>query len=152
MISFDSFSTEGNLFLGTILALSGTLLTAGGLILHKKYYVSENIYKAICTQMIVGATPLLLLAILTEDFSTFTFNSQTIGSAIYLALFGTVIAFSGYYWLLKRITASLAAMIAFITPLVAIFLGVGFFGEPFSTYYAISTVLVLFGVILMVKR
>ena len=57
---------------------------------------------------------------------------QAFGSIIYLAVFGTVIAFLGYYWLMTHINVVSAAMIAFVTPLVASLIGVAFADESFT--------------------
>jgi len=70
----------------------------------------------------------------------------------YLTVFGTVIAFSGYYWILKKTRAIIVSMIAFITPIIAIFLGVVVEAETIDLLTAVGSVLVLSGVFLVVKR
>lgn len=151
IISIESFHTTESLFLGTILALFGTMLSAYGIVMHTKTFIKVNIIKAVTTQMIVGGVPLLLTAVLVEDFSTFKFTPISIGTVLYLALAGTVVTFLGYYWLLKRASILVVSLIAFITPIVAIFIGVVFMSEDFTIKTAISTILVLSGVLITAK-
>ncbi|MCK4573123.1 MAG: EamA family transporter, partial [candidate division Zixibacteria bacterium] len=54
------------------------------------------------------------------------------GSVFYPGVLGTVVAFAGYCWLLARIRAVALALIAFITPIVAIFVGVILADESLS--------------------
>ena len=74
------------------------------------------------------------------------------GATVYLADFGTVIAFLCYYWLLKRVSAVTFSLIAFITPIIAILLGVFAYDESFTAISGTGTALILTGVFLIVNR
>ncbi|MDH4157512.1 MAG: DMT family transporter, partial [candidate division Zixibacteria bacterium] len=152
VISYDSLQTSSDIFLGTVLALAGTLAAAWGLVIHKRKFSGENVFVATSVQMTVGGVPLILAALVFERWSDFVISPISIGSIVYLTLLGTVVAFVGYYWLLKRITAVRASLIAFITPLVAIFIGVIFFSESLTVLVAIGAVMILSGILLVSRK
>jgi len=151
LISIDSLQTSRDLFLGTLLSLAGSFAAAYGMILHKKDFSRENIFVAATVQMSCGGLILVPAALIFEKWSDFIFSIESIGSIVYLAVFGSVIAFLGYYWLLARTRAVTVSLIAFITPIVAIFIGVLFFSENLSLLIILGTILILSG-ILMVER
>ena len=124
VISYDSFQASADIFLGTILLVAGALAAAYGGVLHKNRFSQVDIVIAANVQMILGGLFLVLGAAVLEDWSSFHFTTEAVGSIVYLALCGSVIAFLGYYWLLKHTRLTVVSLIAFITPLVAILVGV----------------------------
>ena len=152
LISYDSFQTSKDLFLGTLLLLGGAAAAAYGMVLHKKKFSDRNIVVSVTVQMMFGGALLVLGALLFESASDFSVSPESVGSIIYLAVFGSVVTFLGYYWLLARARAVTVSLIAFITPLVAIFIGVAFFDESLSLRIALGAVLILSGVLLVERR
>jgi drug/metabolite transporter (DMT)-like permease len=152
LISYDQLQTGDDLFLGTILAVVATYSAAHGLIIHKKFHAGANIVVTASIQMLLGSMLVLLSAIIFEDWADFHVTAASIGSILYLALMGTIVAFLSYYWLLARMSALSASLIAFITPLVALFIGVVFFDETVSASIVIGTTLILSGVGLSIER
>jgi len=152
VISWDTFQTSTDLFVGTLLALGGPLAAAYGIVLHKHHHVKENIVVAVNVQMMVGGLFLVAGALIFESFADFAVNIESIGSIVYLALFGTVITFLGYYWLVRHTKLVTVSLVAFITPLVAILIGTLVADETLTIPIAIGTLLILSGVLLVVKR
>lgn len=66
---------------------------------------------------------------------------------IYLAVFGSIIAFSAYLWLLANVRPALASSYAYINPPVAVVLGVWLAGERFSMSDLGAMAVILLGVI-----
>ncbi len=152
VISYDSLQISGNLFLGCILILAASYVSAYGMVLHKKSFSQCDIFMATALQQSIGVILMLLYVILFENWRTFVFTPTSVGSILYLAIFGSVIAFLGYYWLLKHTTAVVVSLIAFITPVVAIFIGVGLFSEKMTTGTWVGSAMILGGIILVVRR
>ena len=152
LISLDSLQGSTSLFVGTILALGGSLASAYGVVIHKKHFASEDIVVTAVVQMTVGLVPMLVAALVLERFADVNMTLPAIGSILYLTILGTIVAFLGYYWLLKRMQAVAVALVAFITPLVAILIGVVGFGESFAVAHVGGTLLILCGVALVVRR
>ncbi len=74
--------------------------------------------------------------------------TPVVASIAYLALFGSICTFLIYYRLLKRLSATLMAMVALITPPIAVVLGLIFKGERLGVITLTGGALVLLGVFL----
>lgn len=149
VISWHSLELSGDLFRGSLLAVLASLASATGVVFHKKHAVKVDIVVAATIQMTLGCAVLLGGALLTESFEDLTWTRRSVGSILYLAVFGTVIAFLGYYWLMTHISVVSAAMIAFVTPLVATLIGVVFFAESFTFPMVIGAAMILISVALV---
>ncbi len=66
-------------------------------------------------------------------------------SIVYLAIFGSVLGFALYYYVLRQVEASRVALIALVTPVTALLLGNVLNGEPVSVPVYLGAVLILFG-------
>ncbi len=86
-------------------------------------------------------------AFLFEDSAKWLFDDYGIGSIIYLAFFGTVVTFTTYYWLLKRMSVVILSLTAFITPIIAVLLGWIILNEHFSLQTLFGSSLVLIGIL-----
>jgi len=151
VISYDTLRGSDQLFLGSLLALGGAATAAYGMLLHKKHFAQENILVSATVQMTFGGIPLIPWALAFDSWPASVFSAASIGSIIYLAVLGSVVAFVAYYWLLRHIRVVVVSLIAFITPLVGVFIGVGLFSEPFTALTAVGTALILGGVVLTVR-
>lgn len=151
LISYDQLQISGDLFLGTMLALGGCYAAAHGVVIHKKRFVHDNIVVSASVQMLLGGILLVSAALIFESLGDFSVSWETLGSIAYLALFGTVFAFLSYYWLLRRMNAVTLSLIAFVTPIVAIAIGI-FAGEEITLTILIGTALILSGILLVVRK
>lgn len=70
-------------------------------------------------------------------------------SVFYLAIAGTVLAYTAYSFLLRNVGTEITSTYALINPLLALLFGVLFLNEPFSVKIAISTALILGSVLLV---
>jgi drug/metabolite transporter (DMT)-like permease len=68
----------------------------------------------------------------------------------YLIVFGSLLAYTAYVWLLQTAPLSLVTTYAFVNPLVAILLGSVFLSEPFTARTLVATALIVLGVMLIV--
>ncbi len=70
---------------------------------------------------------------------------HSVVSIFYLALFGTVLGFNLYYYVLKRVPASVVGVITLITPVLALLLGQGLNGERVGSHVWMGTATILLG-------
>jgi drug/metabolite transporter (DMT)-like permease len=106
-------------------------------------------YPRAAVQLLSGGTTLFIFSNLMGEqmsFSEIKLNGAM--SVVYLALAGTVVAYTAYSYLLKNVKTELASTYALINPLVALMLGVMFLGEPFSATLTVSAALILMSVML----
>ncbi len=78
------------------------------------------------------------------------FNFQSVFSIFYLALFGSLVTFTCYYWLLKRVNIIIVSLITFITPVIALFLGWLIYREELSALQSVGCILVLTGLLIAI--
>jgi drug/metabolite transporter (DMT)-like permease len=97
--------------------------------------------------MVAAGISLLIIGYLTEDLSNTRIDDNAVLSVLYLAFFGSVITFTSFYWLLKRVNIVLLSLIAFITPITALILGYIVYDEALSTRHFIGSAMVLVGVL-----
>ncbi len=149
VIFSDSFSADlSNLLLGMIaVALSG-IIQAWIAVTLKKSGKHLNPLSMNFIPMLIAGVFGLIFGILIEDLSKLKFDDTAIISVTYLAFFGSVITFTSFYWLMKRINVVLLSLIAFITPIVALILGWIFYNETLSEQHIVGSVMVLAGLLI----
>lgn len=77
-----------------------------------------------------------------EGDRTTVWNATSVGALLYLVIFGSVITFSLYYWLLSLLPVKRMALIAYIIPIVAVIIGT-LRGEPFTLRMLVGSALVI---------
>jgi drug/metabolite transporter (DMT)-like permease len=73
-------------------------------------------------------------------------------SFAYLVVFGSLLAFTTYMWLLRVARPSVVATYAYVNPLVAVFLGAAIGGEAMTAYVWLATVFIVGAVALITLR
>jgi drug/metabolite transporter (DMT)-like permease len=98
------------------------------------------------TGALVVAVPLFTVSwLLFERNWPFPLEAKAGWSILYLALAGSVVAFSLYYHLLRHLSASRVALIPLVTPLLALALGHWLNAEAFSVREILGSLLILLG-------
>ncbi len=75
------------------------------------------------TQMLIAGTLLAILGLIKGERLTHLPGQDAILAVLYLALFGSVIAYSAFAWLLRNASPALASSYAYVNPPVAVLLG-----------------------------
>lgn len=91
------------------------------------------------------------LALTVERDRDVTIDVVSVSALLYLAILGTAVTFTLYYWLLARMTATRVALVAYITPVVAVYVGYALLDEPVTPRTLLGSALVLVGVALTVQ-
>ncbi len=99
--------------------------------------------------MALGAVTLLLTSVFLEDWSKLELNLSTILAILYLVVFGSIVAFTIYFYILKHISVVLLSMTSFITPVLALAAGGFFLGESFPSGTLLGAALILSGILVM---
>ena len=149
----SEFEWTGPEMLGILFSFSSVFIASVGNILsarNQKYrlpVVQTNAFG-----MAYGALLLLGLSILTNKTFGFTLSVEYIGSLIYLALFGSIVAFGAYLTLLGRVGADKAAYAMLLIPIVALSISTVFEGYTWPLQAIFGLPLVLAGNILVLKN
>ncbi|HEX5005081.1 MAG TPA: EamA family transporter [Gemmatimonadales bacterium] len=138
--------------IGAIVLTGAALSWSVGSILAIKLSRPKHPTLFVSQQMIVAGGVLLAVALLTGEVGAFTWAAVTPSSAaayLYLAVFGSLISYSAYYWLLRHTTPDRLATISYVNPLVAVILGWALASEPLTvrTLAAAAVILLAVGLI-----
>lgn len=131
-------------FVGAIFLLS-PLSAALAQVVIKRYGAEVSSVLLNRNGMCIGAIALWAVALPQESLAAIVWTTRGVASILYLAIFGTVLTFGLYYWLLRRASSSAMSLIAYIIPVVAVLLGAWFGGETLTPTLAASAALVLSG-------
>ncbi len=129
------------------------LLGAGGLMLACVVWSAGSLfsktaarpsspYLAAAMQMIAGGALHLVTGTAVGEWSRVNFaaiSPKSIGALIYLIVFGSIVAFTAYMWLMQVSDPARVATYAYVNPVVAVLLGWGFAGEALSARTFIAT-------------
>jgi len=88
---------------------------------------------------------LLILSLVTGQKLPEHYPMQSIVSITYLGVFGSVLGFSLYFYLLKNIEASRVALITIVTPILAMFFGSGLNNEQLTEQVWCGAILTILG-------
>jgi len=100
-------------------------------------------------QMLAGGLGLLLLALLRGDTADVHPSPRSLAALLYLIIFGSLIAYSAYGYLLHTVRPALATSYAYVNPVVAMALGVSLGGEHVSTAGFVGGGLIISAVVLV---
>ena len=106
-------------------------------------------------EMLCGGIGCLVVGVASGELSSVHLAqvpTRTWISLGYLVVFGSMVAYTAYVWLLGNAPLSLVTTYAYVNPLVAVILGVLLLGEHFSVRTAVATVVIVIGVALIVSR
>ena len=120
---------------------------AAGAIFLKRH--SSHLHPlALNTGSLMVAVPLFLLVWLlssSHSGNVLQVEPRAQWAVLYLAIFGTVVGFNLYYYLLKRLPASAVALITLVTPVLAMLIGVTLNGELIGPRVALGAAIILVG-------
>lgn len=155
LIGQQRFVTNTNTLIGMMVI--GVSLTSWsyGSVTVSKADLPQNRLQSAAMQMLGGGAVLLFLALLNGDYSTFSFAALSLKAGlswIILVVFGSLIAFSAFTYLLQNVSPDKVATSNYVNPVVAMFLGWAFNNELINGQSIIAAGLMLAGVFLMNSR
>jgi drug/metabolite transporter (DMT)-like permease len=103
-------------------------------------------------QMLTGGTALLAVGFATGEASQWQWTVKGIGAVAYLAVFGSIMSYTTYIWLVRRVTPDKLSTIAYVNPLVAVVLGWLVLDETLNRWQFLGMLVLLFGVVLINTR
>uniref|UniRef100_A0A832LIZ4 Multidrug DMT transporter permease n=1 Tax=Ignavibacterium album TaxID=591197 RepID=A0A832LIZ4_9BACT len=149
IIFSDSFSfTLSDYLLGMFAVMLSGIMQAYIAVTLKKHGKHLNPLSMNFIPMLIAGIAGTLIGLFAEDMSRVSFEENGILAVLYLAIFGSVVTFTSFYWLMKRINVVILSLIAFITPIVALLLGWIFYNEVFTTHHLVGSALVLIGLLI----
>jgi len=110
---------------------------------------------AIAIQMILGGGILLVAGGVSGEVGRLDVHAITATSAwafVYLTLFGSLVGFTAYVWLMRVCTPARVSTYAYVNPLIAVLLGYLVLREPLPGGVLVAGVLILASVVLITVK
>jgi drug/metabolite transporter (DMT)-like permease len=147
-------SVKGSSLLALLAVLVGSFAWSAGVVISPKLKLPSDAVGRTALPTICGAAMLLAAAGLTGEFHATHWASISLKSLLglaYLIVFGSVVAFTAYTWLLQQCSPALVATHTYANPVVAVFLGWLLASEPLTPRVVLASAVIL-GAIVLVRK
>ena len=151
--SSTNTNNNKNNFLGISILLIAAISWAIGSLYSHRADLPNNILISTGMMLFVGGLFLLGIGMIIE-FNTLDvsrFSTSSILSLLYLIIVGTM-GWLGFFWILRNTTATLANTFAYVSPVIAVFLGWIILDENINIRIIVATIVIIVGVILIVNK
>lgn len=104
-------------------------------------------------QMLAGGMVMLAVGLLSGELAAVDpadFSGDSLLALAYLVVFGSLIAFTAYIWLLNHVSVSVVSTSAYVNPIVAVALGAVILQEPMTPRTWLAAVIIIGAVVAMV--
>lgn len=135
--------------LSAALLITASVSWAFGSVWSRRIDLPKGPMSTACQMLSAGVLFLVASNAAGESWQIVT-TPKAMAALAYLAVFGSVIAFSAYIYLVQTVSPQLATSYAYINPVIALLFGVSLGGELFVASELAAMGLVLFGVLLIV--
>ena len=148
LITQKEITTSENSLLGIFMMLTAILSWSYGSVFVSKADLPKNFFVSTGYQMFTACFLLLAASfVLGEHYSLPTeWSFKVQGAVVFLIIFGSIIAFTAFNYLLKTVSPEKVATSAYINPIIAMVLGWYVLNEQFTLQSIIASILLLIGV------
>ena len=130
-----------------IMGFAVTGWSVGTIYIKKHTHKTPNIFLDLFYQFSFSALVQLVLAFVFSGNTDFrTWELQGLAAVLYLGVFGSVVGFFCYHYVLKRVTAIQASILSYFNTIIAIFLGWLVLNEQITIDLVFATALIITGV------
>jgi drug/metabolite transporter (DMT)-like permease len=139
---------------GGIVLVAAAVGWASGTVLSRGQTLTVPPLVGAGMQMLAGGVVLVVAGLITGELAEVRLaeiSARSLGGFVYLVLFGSLLAFSAYVWLLRNARTSLVATYAYVNPVVAVTLGWSVLGEEISARVLVAGVVIVAAVALIVS-
>jgi drug/metabolite transporter (DMT)-like permease len=154
ILSGASVTKGDSSLLGLFAVLVGSLSWAAGVVISPKLKLPTDALARTAVPLVCGAVMLLAAAGMTGEFHALHWSAISTRSLLglaYLIVFGSIVAFTSYTWLLQRCPPTLVATHTYANPIVAVLLGWLLASEPLTMRLVVASIAIL-GAIVLIRR
>lgn len=154
VIFSDQLTIAGNIaLLGSIALVASAFFGSYSNVLVKAYGTKIDPQVFAAGQMVFGFVPLLAIGIFVEGNPLrFNWTAKAIVCLLYLVVVGSVLAFALYYWLVGKMAVTKTMLIALVTPVVAVILGIVILHERLNWRLLAGGACIISGIALIVLQ
>jgi drug/metabolite transporter (DMT)-like permease len=152
LLGRDVLSAGSGAIWGAIACLVGAISWSAGIIYSRRSHLSGSPLLLSALSLLAGSAMLLTTGTVLGEARGFSIANAPVKSWLaltYLIVFGSVIAFTAYNWLLERYSPTLVATHTYVNPIVAVLLGWWLAKEHISVNVLLSAAMVIAAVFLV---
>lgn len=141
---------HGSLAVGIAAVLVGSASWSVGVCLSPKVRLPDEPVARAALPVICGGIVLLIVAVVSGETGALHWSNvsgRSIAGLAYLIVFGSIVAFTAYTWLLQRVAPTLVATHTYVNPVVAIILGWLLASEPLTARLVVAAVAILSAIV-----
>lgn len=131
---------------GAAVLTFAALSWAGGSLFSRTADLPSSPLLGSAMEMLCGGAGLLLAGTFGGEWARFdiaAFSARSLYGILYLIIFGSLVGFSSYTWLLRNAPTTLVSTYAYINPVVAIFIGNLLAQEPITPRLALAAFIII---------
>ena len=140
---------------GVLLLLVATISWATGTFLAPRLQMPRNSLLSTGVQQLAGGLVLLVGGAAMGELAHLepaTWSTSSLLAMGYLVVFGSLVGFTAYSWLLQHAPVSLVSTYAYVNPIVAVLLGALILAEPITPSIGIGAAIIVAAVAFIVSR
>jgi len=123
---------------------------AFGSVLTRRIDLPKGLMSSACQMIMGGLVFLIGSAAIGESWQLLP-STEAAGALLYLIVFGSLLGFTAYIFLVQNVSPALATSYAYVNPVVAVVFGATLGGEHFVSSEFVAIGMVLAGVVLIVR-
>ena len=137
---------------GVAAVLLAAIAAAVATVFAKRYAPGVSPLATVGPGQLIGGITLGILTLITEHNAPIHFNATSIGALLYLTFIGSSVVFLAYFSLVRLMSVTKLSLLAYITPVIAVTLGVVAAHERIALTTFVGAAIVLAGVRLVQLR
>lgn len=137
---------------GVLIVVGAAIAWAVGSLYSRRARMPASPLMGNALEMLAGGGLLLLVALITGEGGQLRLDHVTLRSALalaYLVIFGSLVAFTAYIWLLRHAPVAHVSTYAYVNPVVALLLGLAFNGERLTPLTLLAAAVILAAVVVI---
>lgn len=154
LVSQQEITTSEGSVLGIFMILTCVLSWSYGSVFVSKADLPKNHLVSTGYQMLLAGFMLAIASLVFKEtwISPLNWSSKTQGAMFFLIIFGGIVAFTAFNYLLKSVSPEKVATSAYVNPIIALFLGWSLLNEQLTTQSIVASAVLLLGVYFINSR
>lgn len=154
LVSQQSFTSNAKSVWGMLVMLTCVLSWASGSVFVSKAKLPSNFMVSTSIQMLFSGFVLAILSVSCKESwsSPLIWTTEVQFSMVFLTVFGGVVAFTAFNYLLKMVSTEKVATSAYVNPVIALLVGWYYLDEKLSLQSVIASFVLLIGVYFITSR
>jgi len=138
-----------------LVLLAGTFCWAGGSLFSRGSRLPSSPVMATAVTLVCGGAGLAIVGAAAGELARFdpaAASLKSILAVVYLLIFGSIVGFTAYLWLLRVTPVARVATYAYVNPVIAVLLGWALAGEPFTARVAVAAAIIVAAVAILIRH